>query len=469
MTMKRILSITLAAAFLGCVFSGCVRDEELIFEKSASLRLKDVVDNAQKTLVGAEYGWKLYYYPHPDLDYGGYMFTLKFTEDKVEAWGDLFSKSSTSLYKMSYDDGPVLSFDTGNEVLHYFATPSGTSKNLYGESGLYQAHKGDFEFLIMKSSPEEIVLKGKRSGNILYMYPLSESPESYIAKATQTYNDVFVSSYTGTISGEPAEAYIDLTNRWITLKLTSDSHAEADDAEAEVPFLYTDTGLLFHDPVTIGGYTIEALDWVNDTQSLVSRSGDPVAVSLKGQLPPGWRSYDDLLGDYDLLFNDSGEPFWSAPRHANVSLIEDEYKKSMIMTGVNDNYTIKIGYDLSSGNLSMRGQIIGQYGANDVYWAPIFARANAAGTGMTYSGWRSTNYGMKLYVDDDASAEAGTIVIKFSPGPNPSAAQPITGFALIGQTPSGASAGYMTGNAYADWFPFGYRGYAVLWVTMTKK
>lgn len=467
--MKRILSITLAAAFLGCVFSGCVRDEELIFEKSASLRLKDVVDNAQKTLVGAEYGWKLYYYPHPDLDYGGYMFTLKFTEDEVEAWGDLFSESSTSLYKMSYDDGPVLSFDTGNEVLHYFATPSGSSKNLYGESGLYQAHKGDFEFLIMKSSPEEIVLKGKRSGNILYMYPLSESPESYIAKATQTYNDVFVSSYTGTISGEQAEAYIDLTNRWITLKLTSDSHAEADDAEAEVPFLYTDTGLLFHDPVTIGGYTIEALDWVNDTQSLVSRSGDPVAVSLKGQLPPGWRSYDDLLGDYDLLFNDSGESFWSAPRHADVSLIEDEYKKSMIMTGVNDNYTIKIGYDLSSGNLSMRGQIIGQYGVNDVYWAPIFARANAAGTGMTYSGWRSTNYGMKLYVDDDASAEAGNIVIKFSPGPNPSAAQPITGFALIGQTPAGASAGYMTGNAYADWFPFGYRGYAVFWVTMTKK
>ena len=467
--MKRILSITLAATFLGCVFSGCVRDEELIFEKSASLRLKDVVDNAQKTLVGAEYGWKLYYYPHPDLDYGGYMFTLKFTEDEVEAWGDLFSESSTSLYKMSYDDGPVLSFDTGNEVLHYFATPSGTSKNLYGESGLYQAHKGDFEFLIMKSSPEEIVLKGKRSGNILYMYPLSESPESYIAKATQTYNDVFVSSYTGTISGEQAEAYIDLTNRWITLKLTSDSHAEADDAEAEVPFLYTDTGLLFHDPVTIGGYTIEALDWVNDTQSLVNRSGDPVAVSLKGQLPPGWRSYDDLLGDYDLLFNDSGESFWSAPRHADVSLIEDEYKKSMIMTGVNDNYTIKIGYDLSSGNLSMRGQIIGQYGVNDVYWAPIFARANAAGTGMTYSGWRSTNYGMKLYVDDDASAEAGNIVIKFSPGPNPSAAQPITGFALIGQTPAGASAGYMTGNAYADWFPFGYRGYAVFWVTMTKK
>ena len=469
MRMKRIISVLMAAVVLGVVFSGCVRDEELIFEKSASLRLKDAMDNAQKILMEADNGWMLYYYPHPDLDYGGHLFTLKFSKTEVSAWSDKFPDGATSLYKMTSDNGPVLSFDTDNAVLHYFATPSGSSKNLYGESGLYQAHKGDFEFLILKSSPEEIVLKGKRSGNVLYMYPLAESPESYIQKVSKTCTDVFVSSYTGTIGGEPGSAYIDLANRWITLTLTSEAHAEDENAEQDVPFLYTDYGILFHNPVEIGGYTIEALDWDNASQSLVSRSGAPVAVNLKGQLPPGWRSYRDLLGDYDLLFNDSGQPFWSAPRHANVSLVEDEYNKSMLLTGVNENYTIKLTYDLSSGNLSMRGQIIGQYGANDVYWAPIFARSNAAGTGMSYSGWRSTNYGMVLYVDDDASAEAGTIVIKFESGPNPSASQPITGFALIGQTPSGASAGYMTGNAYADWFPFGYRGYAVFWVSMTKK
>ena len=101
-----------------------------------------------------------------------------------EAWADIFKESSKSLYKMSYDDGPVLSFDTGNEVLHYFATPSGSSKNLYGESGLYQAHKGDFEFIVMSAKPEEVVLKGKRSGNKILMYPLDESPETFIEKAT---------------------------------------------------------------------------------------------------------------------------------------------------------------------------------------------------------------------------------------------------------------------------------------------
>jgi hypothetical protein len=188
----------------------------------------------------------------------------------VEAWSDLFAASSKSLYKMTSDDGPVLSFDTGNEVLHYFATPSGSSKNLYGESGLYQAHKGDFEFLIMKATAEEVILKGKRSQNILYMYPLSESPETYNQKVTKTYTDVFVSSYTGTIGGSAASAYIDLANRWITLALDSDAQSQA-----KVPFLYTDSGILFHNPVTVGDFTIEALDWDNASQSLLSRSGIP--------------------------------------------------------------------------------------------------------------------------------------------------------------------------------------------------
>lgn len=469
MRMKRIIPILMAAILSAGIFTACVRDDDQIFEKSASVRLKEAMDNAQKVLTGAEYGWKLYYYPHPDMAYGGYMYALKFTQEEVEVWSDLFADSSTSLYKMTSDNGPVLSVDTDNYNFHYFATASGSSKNLYGESGLYQAHKGDFEFLIMKATPQEVILKGKRSENILYMYPLTEDPGSFVEKASQNGENIFVASYSGTIGGEPAEAYIDLSNRWIEMELTDEAYAEDESAYVETPFLFDDRGILFYQPVTIGSYEIAALDWDNATQSLVSRSGDPVAVNLKGELPAGWRSYDDLLGDYELIFNDSGQSFWSAPRTANISLVQDEYKKTMLMKGVNDLYDIKVNYDLSSGNLTIMGQIIGKYGENDVYWAPLFARANAAGTGMTYSGWRSTNYGMKWMVDDEASEAAGTIVGYFSTGPCASAAQPITGFGLIMQTPAGASGGWMTAAGYSEWYPFGYRGYAVFWVSMTKK
>ena len=235
--------------------------------------------------------------------------------------------------------------------------------------------------------------------------------------------------------------------------------------------MVTDRGVRFYKPVKLGSYTLEALDWDNSTQSLVSVSGDPVSVSLKGQLPPGWRSYSDLLGDYDLVYNDSGESYYSAPRTVPVSLVQDEYKKTMLLKGVNDLYDLKVTYDLASGNIFIMGQIIGTWepNGNSIYWAPCFARSNAAGTGVTWSGWRSTNYGMKGYVDDEASAAAGKNVFKFTTGPAPSAAQPITGFALIMQTPAGSSGGWMSGDTYKAWFPFNYRYYAHFWVTMTKK
>ncbi|MBR1434234.1 MAG: DUF4302 domain-containing protein, partial [Bacteroidales bacterium] len=344
------------------------------------------------------------------------------------------------------------------------ATPSGSSKNLYGESGLYQAHKGDFEFLVMKATPEEVILKGKRSENIMYMYPLSEDPGTFARKASEIVEQVFVASYSGTVGDAPATAYLDLSNRWISLELTGG------DAEVESPFLFDDAGILFYKPIKVGTYTIERLNWVNSTKTLVSPDGAAVSVSLKGELPAGWRSYEDLLGDYDLIYNDSGQDFWSSPRHAKVTLVQDEYKKTMLMKGVNDLYDLKINYDLSSGNMLLMGQIVGTWEANgnSIYFAPLFARDSGKG-GATWSGWRSSNYGMRIVVDDEASEEAGTIVAKFTTGPCPSAAQPITGFGLLAQTPSGASGGYMSSSVYSAWFPFNFRYYAIFWVSMTKE
>jgi len=461
--MKRIIPILATAVLSAFVFSSCVKDEAPVFEKSASLRVQEAMDNAQKVLTSASGGWKMYYYPHPDRSYGGYMFALKFDSQTVEVWSDLFAESSTSLYKMTNDDGPVLSVDTGNHVFHYFTSPSGSQKNLYGESGLYEGHKGDFEFIIMKATPEEVILKGKRSGNLNYLYPLSEDPAEFIGKAAKNAEDLFVSSFAGTIGGEAATASLDLTNRQATLTLTN-----AEDVSAKSAYMVTDTGIRFYKPVKLGSYTIESLDWVNDSRSLVSPGGAEVAVSLVGQMPAGWRSYNELLGEYTLVYNDSGEPWYSAARTATVTLVQDEYKKTMWLKGVNDLYDLKVNYDLSAGDLTIMGQIIGQYGVNDVYWSPLYARNNGKDA-LTYSGWRSTKYGMTLYADDDASAEAGTIVLRSKTGPAPSASQPITGFGLLMQTPAGASGGWMSKTEHQDWWPFGFKLYTVFWASMTKK
>ena len=123
MNMKKIFSILLTVAVSAFAFSSCVKDDEEVFEKSASVRLSEALTSAQKVLTGASNGWAMYYYPDPDQSYGGYMYTMKFTDTEVTVASELFDESYTSLYKMTTDNGPVLSFDTNNYAFHYFSTP----------------------------------------------------------------------------------------------------------------------------------------------------------------------------------------------------------------------------------------------------------------------------------------------------------------------------------------------------------
>ena len=170
---NRIITGLLTVAVMSLTFQSCLKDQEDVFDDSAAARLTKTLQEAQKVLVGAEYGWRMYYYPDPDKSYGGYVYTLKFTNDKVTVYSEIFDGAAESLYKMTRDDGPVLSFDTFNQNMHYFATPSGSMRNLYGESGRYQAYKGDFEFVIYKATAQEVILKGKRTRNVIKMYPRS--------------------------------------------------------------------------------------------------------------------------------------------------------------------------------------------------------------------------------------------------------------------------------------------------------
>ena len=74
-----------------------------------------------------------------------------------------------------------------------------------------------------------------------------------------------------------------------------------------------------------------------------------------------------------------------------------------------------------------------------------------------------------LFIDLQLFAEAGTLVAEFSPGPSPSASQPINMFALVVVSPSGSFLQWGSGNAFKDYFPFNYRYYAPFWVSITKK
>ena len=359
---KTILGGLLAIAVMSMSFQSCLKDQEDVFDESASQRLTNYLQTAQTVLTSAPNGWRMYYYPHPDQTYGGYLYTLKFTQDKVTVWSELFDGAFESLYKMTRDSGPILSFDTNNYAFHYFATPSGSMRNLYNESGLYQAYKGDFEFLILSATSDEVVLKGKRSGSIVKMYPLAESEDAEQV-TIDVYNNassVYVSQFIGSLDGQEYMIYIDLDYRWISLYEMNGE--EAGDLVVESAFAYTETGLKLYTPIAVGSLTLEEIEWLAESGS-ISVAG----TVIKGQLPEGWHPYEDFVGTYTLNYQWELDPDLDGTRNlSDVEIVADTPGKTFLVKGLSDAFDLAATYSLASGQISITAQIVGNNGTYDV-------------------------------------------------------------------------------------------------------
>ena len=112
--MKLNKIITLALLLLpALLLQSCLKDQEDLFDSSASARVEKYLSDTQKTLQNAQYGWVLENFPDPNQKYGGYTYTLKFQNDTVITRSEQDrSNVVASLYSMKNVDGPIISFDT---------------------------------------------------------------------------------------------------------------------------------------------------------------------------------------------------------------------------------------------------------------------------------------------------------------------------------------------------------------------
>lgn len=251
MNKKNILACLLLTLPV-MMFTSCLKDQEDFFDEPATKRLTAFLDNTKKTLTSAENGWVLNYYPDRDLSYGGFAYTIKFNDETVEARYELDdpANSITSTYTLCNEDGPSILFDTYNEFLHYFTTPSGSSG-----AGGYEAYDGDHMFLILDVAEDgkTITLKGSRSGNIMYMYKLEESAESYLNKVLETEEKFGFSKYLLCVGQDTAVVKVSGGNIFTFI---------TDEEEIYAPGIFTPAGLKFYEPVEVFGKTIEGVQAV---------------------------------------------------------------------------------------------------------------------------------------------------------------------------------------------------------------
>ena len=304
MKMKKAL-VYLLMALPMVLTTSCLKDQEDTFPTSAAQRMQSYLAEAKSVLISSEYGWAMKYYPDRNQSYGGYNFTVRFSEDSVWVGTELaddITVIESSLYKVSTDDGPILSFDTFNPYMHFFATPSGSQ---------YEAYDGDFELIIMDISADKntVTLKGKRSGCIIEMNRLTTDAVTYLQTVQDVENNMPFSNFI-VVNGT------DTTS--VSLSSGSAKVSFGEEDPQTTAYIYTPEGVEFYSPVTIFGQEVTGIRYAADSDTFGALNNanvifEAVIVPLNEQfVTKDWYIAYSLLGAY-------AQPLWDQAKAGSAS------------------------------------------------------------------------------------------------------------------------------------------------------
>lgn len=343
---KRFILFFAIASVFAVLLPSCQKEDEAVFDKSATERLEDMLEEVRDVLTANGNGWVMKYYIGDSQSGGGYTYTIRFTDNDAEigfefaktAFGYDVDKTITSLYKIGDDNGLVLSFDTYNDYIHYFSTPS---------TSYYQALGGDFEFEIRSVSHERIEMIGRRSRNLITLEPLDGSGKEFMAGVVNVANNFVPYYLSGNIGSVAVEGTVDYSNRQINLT--------ADGVNVSRAFCFTDKGISLYSPIEIGGVSVQDMSYDLETMKLTASS-----VTIQGSVPSDWIPYADYEGRYELNY--------AGGFKANVELVQDVYNSTYKMKGLNSNYDLILQYNMQKGKLELKSQMIGTAEGYSIYF-----------------------------------------------------------------------------------------------------
>ncbi|MCD8184451.1 MAG: DUF4302 domain-containing protein [Bacteroides sp.] len=299
--MKKIFNL-LFMSLAVALYSSCTSEEEDLFDQSSAARIEAAIKADKEILTGAANGWLMEYYPSSSQQYGGYTILVSFAEDgNATVASDALDadQTATSTYSLKQSAGVILSFDTYNEVMHFFSDP----KNPAGIGTNGKGMEGDFEFNIMEASKEKVVMVGRKTQSRIVMTPLADGVvwKDFLTKiqdADEIYSSFVAFKY---VEGS-FEASATVSYRNITI-----TYDEGDASKTiNAPYIITEEGnLKFYEPITLNGKTIDELKYLPD-----DKYGTFVPIGeVNGVFTPKYPlTYQLLNGDWYFAMSGLGDP-----------------------------------------------------------------------------------------------------------------------------------------------------------------
>jgi hypothetical protein len=262
--MKRVNYIVVALVIL--ILSGCSKNEADIFSASPAERLNQSLKDDFTTLTSSANGWAMEYFATTTSS--GYTLLVKFDASgkatfaaKSELTKNKEYETDSCLFEMIGDDGPVLTFNTYNSVLHRFSNPE--NPDGYGL-------EGDYEFVVISKSSDQIVLKGKKRGTtiVLNKIPVDITWTQYVADLDTMDALLFVNNANKlkmTIGSSVYSFSNGASHIFSIIKQGVGTNVSID-----APFLVTRTGIRFQIAQEIGGVKFQTLKLSDDKLALVS-------------------------------------------------------------------------------------------------------------------------------------------------------------------------------------------------------
>jgi hypothetical protein len=274
--MKTRITALLLLSLLA--MQACVKDEDKVFDASATERMNAAIQQYKAILCAQPNGWLMEYYPEPDRSLGGYNFICRFGDDgTVAIAGELATTRypagdpDTSTFEIIANAGAVLTFNTYNEVLHALTEPRGASD--------VDGYAGDYEFVFRDVTPAQIIMTGKKYGNTIVLTPYSGGDpatwKAFLAQFPALERKFDAPAYRIAVDGAPA-GIVKATRKNRTFLF----EYEKPDDNRTVPYIVTATGIKLYAPLTLNGKTAQRFDFNETDETLRSADAEGLVIAL---------------------------------------------------------------------------------------------------------------------------------------------------------------------------------------------